>query len=59
MEKSINKTIENEALDAIEMFKQELKTRREGLKAIRLYRDEIAEIEEEWKKKNKEDLKKR
>ena len=50
-EKLMDKKIENEALDAVELFKQELKARREGLKAIKLYRDEIAEIEEGWKKK--------
>ena len=50
-EKLMDKKIENEALDAVELFKQELKARREGLKAIKLYRDEIAGIEEGWKKK--------
>ena len=47
----VTKKVEEQAQNAIEIFKHELSARTKGLKAMKEYRDQVAEVEEGWREK--------
>ena len=51
MKKTVTKKVEEQAQSAIEIFKHELSARTRGLKAMKIYRDQVAEVEEGWREK--------